>query len=138
MNTKEIAVCSLYFILMYLIFDSGSESIRMLKAFQSRVLKREDKRPTVAMYGHGFPSIKFPRFLPWHLRRGQIKNFIKPIMLNNQAVSCEIKFAHAHMHARSHVCDVRAKRLSKRACDVRACGRNLCVRRAIAISHVLG
>ena len=26
---------------------------------------------------------KFPRFLPWPLRRGQIKNFIKPIMLNN-------------------------------------------------------
>jgi hypothetical protein len=22
------------------------------------ILKREDKRPTVAMYGHGFPSIK--------------------------------------------------------------------------------
>ena len=27
---------------------------------------------------------KFPRFLPWPLRRGQIKNFIKPIMLNNR------------------------------------------------------
>ena len=26
---------------------------------------------------------KFLRFLPWPLRRGQIKNFIKPIMLNN-------------------------------------------------------
>ena len=26
---------------------------------------------------------KFPRFLPWPLRRGQIKNFIKPIMLNS-------------------------------------------------------
>ena len=26
---------------------------------------------------------KFPRFLPWPLRRGQTKNFIKPIMLNN-------------------------------------------------------
>ena len=26
---------------------------------------------------------EFPRFLPWPLRRGQIKNFIKPIMLNN-------------------------------------------------------
>ena len=26
---------------------------------------------------------KFPRFLPWPQRRGQIKNFIKPIMLNN-------------------------------------------------------
>ena len=26
---------------------------------------------------------KFPRFLPWPLRRDQIKNFIKPIMLNN-------------------------------------------------------
>ena len=24
----------------------------------------------------------FPRFLPWPLRRGQIKNFIIPIMLN--------------------------------------------------------
>ena len=33
-----------------------------------------------------YPKIatkKFPRFLPWPLRRGQIKNFIKPIMLNN-------------------------------------------------------
>ena len=26
---------------------------------------------------------KFPKFLPWPLRRGQTKNFIKPIMLNN-------------------------------------------------------
>ena len=26
---------------------------------------------------------KFPRFLPWPLRRDQTKNFIKPIMLNN-------------------------------------------------------
>ena len=33
-----------------------------------------------------YPKIatkKFPRFLPWPLRRGQIKNFMKPIMLNN-------------------------------------------------------
>ena len=33
-----------------------------------------------------YPKIateKFPRFLTWPLRRGQIKNFIKPIMLNN-------------------------------------------------------
>ena len=33
-----------------------------------------------------YPKIatkKFPRFLRWPLRRGQIKNFIKPIMLNN-------------------------------------------------------
>ena len=33
-----------------------------------------------------YPKIatkKFPRFLPWPLRRGQTKNFIKPIMLNN-------------------------------------------------------
>ena len=29
------------------------------------------------------PTKKFPRFLPQPLRRGQIKNFIKPIMLNN-------------------------------------------------------
>ena len=32
-----------------------------------------------------YPKIatkKFPRFLPWPLRRGQIINFIKPIMLN--------------------------------------------------------
>ena len=28
------------------------------------------------------PMKKFPRFLPYPLRRGQIKNFIKPIMLN--------------------------------------------------------
>ena len=55
-----------------------------------------------------------------------------------QSVSCEIDFAHAHVRARPHVCDVRAKRLSKRVCDVRACGRFLGVRRAIAISHVLG
>ena len=47
-------------------------------------------------------------------------------------MSCEIKFAHAHVRARTHVCDVRAKRLLKRACDVRACGRPG-VRRAIAI-----
>ena len=33
-----------------------------------------------------YPKIatkKFPRFMPWPLRRGQTKNFIKPIMLNN-------------------------------------------------------
>ena len=33
-----------------------------------------------------YPKIatkKFPRFLPWPLRRGQTKNFIKPFMLNN-------------------------------------------------------
>ena len=33
-----------------------------------------------------YPKIatkKIPRFLPWPLRRGQTKNFIKPIMLNN-------------------------------------------------------
>ena len=33
-----------------------------------------------------YPKIatkKFPRYLPWPLRRGQTKNFIKPIMLNN-------------------------------------------------------
>ena len=29
------------------------------------------------------PTKKLPRFLPKPLRRGQIKNFIKPIMLNN-------------------------------------------------------
>ena len=45
------------------------------------------------------------------------------IVADFQTVSCEIKFAHAHVRARPHVCDVRAKRLSKRACDVRACGR---------------
>ena len=40
-----------------------------------------------------------------------------------QSVSCEIKFAHAHVRARPHVCNVCAKRLPKRACNVRACGR---------------
>ena len=33
-----------------------------------------------------YPKIatkKFPRFLSWPLRRGQIINFIKPIMLND-------------------------------------------------------
>ena len=47
-------------------------------------------------------------------------------------MSCEIKFAHAHVRARTHMCDVHAKRLLKHACDVRACGRPG-VRRAIAI-----
>ena len=56
--------------------------------------------------------------------------------MSTQTVSCEIKFAHAHVRARSHVCDVRAKRLSKRVCDVRACGCFTGVRRAIANSHV--
>ena len=55
-----------------------------------------------------------------------------------QSVSCEIKFAHAHVRARLDVCNVRAKRLLKHACNVHACGRFLGVRRAIAISHVLG
>ena len=57
---------------------------------------------------------------------------------NPQSVSCEIKFAHAHVRAPTHVCDVRAKRLSKCACDVRACGRFSGVPCAIAISQVLG
>ena len=30
----------------------------LLASLRSRVLKREDKRPTVALYGYGFPSIK--------------------------------------------------------------------------------
>ena len=55
-----------------------------------------------------------------------------------QTMSCEKKFAHAHMRAHSHVCDVRAKRLSNHPCDVRACGHFFGVRRAIAISHVFG
>ena len=54
----------------------------------------------------------------------------------SQTMSCEIKSVHAHVRARPLVCDMRAKRLSKRVCDVRACGRFLGVRRAIAISHV--
>ena len=40
----------------------------------------------------------------------------------NQTVSCEIKFAHAHVRAHSHVCDVRAKGVFECVCDVRACG----------------
>ena len=40
-----------------------------------------------------------------------------------QTVSCEIEFAHAHVRARLHMCDVSGKRLLKLACDVRACGR---------------
>ena len=55
-----------------------------------------------------------------------------------QSVSCENKFARAHVRARSHMCDVRAKRFLKHACDVRACGRFSSVRRAIAILHILG
>ena len=57
---------------------------------------------------------------------------------NNQSVSCEIKFAHAHVRARLHVCDVRAKRLLKCVRDVRAFSSFFGVRRAIAILHVLG
>ena len=53
-------------------------------------------------------------------------------------MSCEIKFARAHVRARSHMCDVRAKMVSKCACDVRACGRFMGVRRAITNSHVFG
>ena len=37
-------------------------------------------------------------------------------------VSCGKKFAHAHVRAHTHVCDVRAKSIFERACDVRACG----------------
>ena len=40
-----------------------------------------------------------------------------------QTVSCEFRFAHAHVRVRSQVCDVRAKRLLKCVCDVRACVR---------------
>ena len=50
-----------------------------------------------------------------------------------QTVSCEIKFAHAHVRAHSHVCDVRAKSILKSACDVRACGSFSAVRCAIAL-----
>ena len=35
-----------------------------------------------------------------------------------QTVSCEIKFAHAHVRAHSHVCDVFAKSSLKRACTI--------------------
>ena len=62
----------------------------------------------------------------------------KKQFLKIQSVSCEIKFARAHVRARSHMCDVRAKMVSKCACDVRACGRFMGVRRAIANSHVFG
>ena len=51
-------------------------------------------------------------------------------------MSCEIEFAHAHVRAPTHVCDVRAKRLSKRACNVHACGPLSGVQSAIAILHV--
>ena len=40
-----------------------------------------------------------------------------------RTVRCENKFAHAHVRANSHVCDVRAKRSWKRAYDVCACVR---------------
>jgi hypothetical protein len=56
-------------------------------------------------------------------------------MPKKQFVSCEIKFAQAHVRACSHVCNVRAKMVSKRACDVRACGHFLSVRRVIANLH---
>ena len=50
-----------------------------------------------------------------------------------QTVSCEIKFAHAHVRAHSHMCDVRAKSSLNRVCDVRACGPFSAVRCAIAL-----
>ena len=39
-----------------------------------RVLKREDKRPTVAMYDHGFPSIKNRQFFCSEQLHRQIKH----------------------------------------------------------------
>ena len=42
----------------------------------------------------------------------------------NSYAICELrkKFAHAHVRAHTHVCDVRAKSTFECACDVRACG----------------
>ena len=44
------------------------------------------------------------------------------LMSNFQSVSCEKKFAHAHVRAHSHMCDVHAKSILERAWDVRSCG----------------
>ena len=52
----------------------------------------------------------------------------------SQTVSCEIKFIHAHGRAREDVCEVRAKKLSKRACVRPISG----VRCVTVISHVFG
>jgi hypothetical protein len=38
-------------------FFSGPKNQKSQGLNVPRVLRREDKRPTVAMYGHGFPSI---------------------------------------------------------------------------------
>ena len=52
---------------------------------QKNVFKGEiiSECPSEIIFYPKIATKKFPRFLPWPLRRGQIKNFIKPIVLNN-------------------------------------------------------
>ena len=47
----------------------------------------------------------------------------KKVPSSTLLANCELqkKFAHAHVRAHMHVCDVRAKLGLKRVCDVRAC-----------------
>ena len=52
-------------------------------SFQSTKGQLISKCPLGVIVWTKIPTKKFPRFLPQPLRRGQIKNFIKPIMLNN-------------------------------------------------------
>ena len=77
---------------MYLSFTSTIYKIPSLEVFTFQFPVRnviEAKGQVISECPYEiivYPKIatkKFPRFLPWPLRRGQTKNFIKAIMLNN-------------------------------------------------------
>ena len=75
-NLKKFSIC-------YLLQSLDSKflsSMHNFKDFKGQIISECPYEIFV------YPKIatkKFPRFLPWPLRRGQIKNFIKPIKLNN-------------------------------------------------------
>ena len=58
-------------------------SVNPLQAKSQKLLKGQltSKCPFGVIVWTKIPTKKFPRFLPKPLRRGQIKKFIKPIML---------------------------------------------------------
>ena len=78
---------------------------------------------------------KFPNFAPvsWFqsISWSFIWIYIAQKVFIEQTVSCEFKFAHVHAH--SHVCNVRAKSIMKCVCHVRACSPFSAVRCGIAL-----
>ena len=65
-------------------FERKLEKKSTFRAFASRAKGQLiSKCPLGVIVWTKIPTKKLPRFLPKPLRRGQIKNFIEPIMLTN-------------------------------------------------------